>query len=93
MKEPPAGICIKLSNQGSTMAVKAMCIITRSEEGRGAYAVRMDNDENVYFPLSVSEALELEEFDEVEAILVKNDRPEPAWRAIRARLPLDDGDN
>ncbi|MCX7285640.1 MAG: hypothetical protein NTX28_16645 [Novosphingobium sp.] len=72
------------------MAVKAMCIVTRSEEGRGAYAVRMDNDENVYFPLSVTEALELEEFDEVEAILVRNDRPEPAWRAIRARLPLGD---
>ena len=51
------------------MAVKAMCIVTKSEEGRGAYAVRMDNDENVYFPLSVTEALELEEFDEVEAIL------------------------
>lgn len=93
MNGPAVGIPVRLSNQGIIMAVKAMCIITRSEEGRGAYAVRMDNDENVYFPLSVSEALELEEFDEVEAILVKNDRPEPAWRAIRARLPLEEGDN
>ncbi|MFN3423309.1 MAG: hypothetical protein ACK4UL_01680 [Novosphingobium meiothermophilum] len=75
------------------MAAKAVCIVTRSEEGRGAYAVRMDNDENVYFPLSVTEALELEEFDEVEAILVKNDRPDPPWRAIRARLPLNGEDD
>ena len=37
------------------MAVKAVCIVTRSEEGRGAIAVRVDNDENVYFPLSVTE--------------------------------------
>ncbi|WP_231468444.1 hypothetical protein [Novosphingobium sp. CECT 9465] len=69
------------------MAVKAMCIVVRSEEGRGAIGVRVDNDENVYFPLSVTEALELEEFEEVEAIMVRNDRTEPAWRAIRARLP------
>lgn len=69
------------------MAAKAVCIITRSEEGRGAIGVRVDNDENVYFPLSVTEALELEEFEEVEAIMVKNDRADPAWRAIRARLP------
>lgn len=69
------------------MAVKAVCIVTRSEEGRGAIAVRVDNDENVYFPLSVTEALELEEFEEVEAIMVRNDRADPPWRAIRARMP------
>lgn len=74
------------------MAEKAKCIITTSEEGRGAFGIRTDNDENVYFPVSVSEALELEEFEEVEAIVIRNDRPEPAWKAIRARRFEQDGD-
>jgi hypothetical protein len=30
-------------------------------------------------------ALELEEFDEVEAILIQNGRAEPPWKALRAR--------
>lgn len=72
------------------MADKATCLVTQSNEGRGAFGIRADNDQNVYFPLSVSEALELEEFDEVEAILVKNDRPEPAWKAIRVRRVGED---
>ncbi|WP_109809315.1 hypothetical protein [Sphingosinithalassobacter portus] len=71
------------------MAVKAECIITSSEEGRGAYGIRADNDENVYFPMSIAEALELEEFDDVEAIMIRNDRADPAWRAIRARRKGD----
>ena len=71
------------------MAVKAMCIITQSTEGKGAYGIRADNDESAYFPLSVAEVLGLEEFEEIEAIMIKNDRPEPAWKVIRARR-LDD---
>lgn len=67
------------------MAVVAKCIITNSEEGRGAFAIRADTDENVYFPMGITEALGLEEFEQVEAILIKNDRPDPAWKAIRAR--------
>lgn len=67
------------------MAEKAKCIITNSEEGRGAYGIRVDNDENVYFPMSITEALDLEEFDDVEAVVRRNDRPEPAWKAIHAR--------
>ncbi len=67
------------------MAVKAICFILRSEEDRGAYGIRADNDESVYFPVGLSEALDLVEFEEVEAILVKNDRSEPSWKAIRAR--------
>jgi hypothetical protein len=73
------------------MATRATCLVTQSNEGKGAFGIRSDNDENVYFPLSVAEALELEEFDEVEAILVKNDRPEPLWKAIRVRRPGDEG--
>ena len=72
------------------MATKAMCIITQSDEGKGAYGVRCDTDESVYFPVSVADALELEEFEEVEAILIANGRPEPAWKAIRARRPERD---
>lgn len=67
------------------MADKAICLITVSQEEKGAFGIRTDNDENIYFPLSITERLELEEFDEVEAILVKNDRPDPPWKAIRAR--------
>lgn len=67
------------------MAIKAKCIVTNSEEGRGAYAIRVDNDESLYIPQRIAEALEIEEFDELEAILVRNDRDEPPWRAIRVR--------
>jgi hypothetical protein len=73
------------------MAMKVKCIITTSREATGAYGIRTDCDENVYFPLSVADALELEEFEHVEAILVKNDRAEPPWKAIRARR-LEGGD-
>lgn len=71
------------------MAVVAKRIVTKSEEGRGARAVRVDNDQNVYFPESVAEALDLDDFDEVEAILVANDRADTPWLAIRARMPKD----
>lgn len=67
------------------MANIATCIITSSNEGKGAYGITIDTDENVYFPLGVAEALGLEEFETVEAIMVKNDRPDPIWKAIRAR--------
>jgi len=72
------------------MAEKAMCIITSSVESKGAYGIRADNDQNVYFPVSIAEGAELEEFEEVEAILLKNDRPEPAWKAIKVRRPHED---
>lgn len=71
------------------MTERAVCFITNSVEGRGAYAIRADNDENVYIPVSVSEALELEEFEEVLALLIKNDRNDPPWRAIRVRRASD----
>jgi hypothetical protein len=67
------------------MAAKATCIIVSSYADTGAYGVRTDNDDRVYFPFSVAEALELEEFDEVEAILIQNDRADPPWKALRAR--------
>ena len=67
------------------MAVKAKCIVTTSYADTGAYGIRCDNDEKVYFPFGISEALELEEFEELEAILIKNDRDDPPWKAIRAR--------
>ena len=73
------------------MAAVAKCIITTSENNTGAFAVRADNDENVYIPFSIAEALELEEFEEVEAILVKNDRETPRWKAIRVRRPVEEG--
>jgi hypothetical protein len=74
------------------MAAVADCIITNSVEGKGAYAIRTDTDENVYIPVSVAERLDLEEFEVVQAIMVRNDRPEPQWRAIRVRRPEEDAD-
>lgn len=74
------------------MAAKSICIITKSDEGRGAFGIRADNDENVFFPFSVAETLELEEFEEVEAVMIKNDRLIPPWKAIRVRR-LDERDS
>ena len=74
------------------MANKSICIITSSVEGKGAYGITADTDENVYFPLGVTEALRLEEFETVEAIVVKNDRPDPVWKAIRARRLTNEGE-
>jgi hypothetical protein len=51
----------------------------------GAHGVRVENDDKVYFPFSVAEALELEQFDEVEATLIQNARADPPWKALRAR--------
>jgi hypothetical protein len=67
------------------MAEKARCFVTSSDEGQGAFGIRADTDENVYIPFRMAEAMALEEFDEIEVVVVKNDRPEPAWRAIKAR--------
>jgi hypothetical protein len=72
------------------VAKKANCIVTYSIEGKGAYAITVESDESVYIPVGVTEAAELEEFDELEAILVKNDRAEPAWKAIKVRRLTDD---
>jgi hypothetical protein len=65
------------------MAAKAKCFITQSDEGSGAYGIRADTDENVYFPKKLADAVELTEFDEIEAI--RNERPDPPWMAIRVR--------
>lgn len=74
------------------MAAVADCIVVSSVEGKGAYAIRTDNDENVYIPVSVAEKLELEEFETIQVIFIQNDRTDPPWRAIRARRLEDDGD-
>ena len=67
------------------MVVKVNCFITVSEEGKGAYGVRVDNAEKVYFPHGMSEYLKLEEFEEVEALLDANDHQQIPWRALRVR--------
>lgn len=71
------------------MARVEKCIITSSLEGKGAYGITVTDDQSVYFPVGVAEAAELEEFEQVEAILIANDRPEPAWKAIRVRRDSD----
>lgn len=59
----------------------ADCIITNSEEGRGAYGLRIDNEQSVYFPVNMTDTLQLVEFDQVKAVLRTNDRPVPIWKA------------
>lgn len=67
------------------MAKKSICFITSSDEGQGAYGITSDTEENLYIPMGISERMSLEEFETIEAILVKNDRPEPPLKAIRVR--------
>ena len=67
------------------MAKTATVIITSSIEGKGAYGITTDTDENVYFPVKMTEMLGLEEFETVQAVVVANDRAEPPLRAIHAR--------
>lgn len=69
------------------MADKAKCFVTNSIEHKGAYAIRSDNDQNVYIPVAVAEAMELEEFEEVLILMVPNDRVDPPWRAIKVKRP------
>lgn len=75
------------------MAAVADCIVVSSVEGKGAYAIRTDNDENVYVPVSVAEKLDLEEFETITVIMIKNDRLDPPWRAIRVRRLEDDDES
>lgn len=67
------------------MAQVADCIITQSEEDKGAYGVRVDTDEFVYFPFKLSKAAELVEFDRVKAVLVPNENDRTPWRAVHVK--------
>ena len=68
----------------TVMAKVVEAITTKSEAERGAYAVIKETDETVYIPVKVAEAAELDVFDEVKLIVIRNDRPEPPWRAVTA---------
>ena len=74
---------IEVENKDSVELADA--IITTSTEG-GAWGVRKDNSDEIYFPKSVKEAVDLREFDEVKTILVYNNYPNPKWKAIKAKL-------
>ena len=66
------------------MASVVDAIVTKSEKDKGAYAVIKETDETVYIPVKVADAAELDVFDEVKLIIIKNDRLETPWRAITA---------
>lgn len=71
------------------MAQKSIVYITSINTKGEAFGIREDNDEDVFFKSSIVEALELEELDEVEAVMIasKSDNiNSTAWFAIRARL-------
>ena len=67
------------------MAKKTKVIITSSEAGRAAYGITTDDDKSVYVPPGIADALELDEFDEIEAIVINNDRENIPYKVIRAR--------
>jgi len=60
-------------------------IITSSDEGKGAYGLTVDTAEVVYFSAGAAEVLNLVEFDEVQAIVVPNNRENPPLFAQKAR--------
>lgn len=68
------------------MAVKASCFVTTCNNEGPAFAVRADNDEAVYIPAAIADALELSELDEIEAVMVRSEKGSTAWRVVRARI-------
>lgn len=69
------------------MAQKVVCYVIESLDNGPAFAVRQDNDQQVYIPKAQAEELNLVEFDEVEAIIVANTiQPDKTpWFAIKVR--------
>lgn len=68
------------------MAQKAICYVTNAPEGKGAFAVRKDNDETVYIPSGVADILDVQEMDTLEVVVIKNNHGGAPWLAIRARI-------
>lgn len=54
------------------MAIRATCYVTGSLAGGPAFAMRSDTHETVFIPSKTAERLELQETDEIVAILVPN---------------------
>jgi hypothetical protein len=70
------------------MAIKRTCIVTNIIENGAGFAIREDNDEDCYIPAGLVKQLELEEMDEIVAIIAKN-RSQPdqtPWFVIRAQV-------
>ncbi|NAZ36068.1 AbrB/MazE/SpoVT family DNA-binding domain-containing protein [Rubellimicrobium sp. CFH 75288] len=69
------------------MASKVVCYVVESLDDGPAFAVRQDNDQQVFIPKAQAEELNLVEFDEVEAIVVRNTlQPDKTpWFALRVR--------
>jgi hypothetical protein len=69
------------------VAQKVVCYVVESLDNGPAFAVRQDNDQQVYIPRAQAEELELVEFDEVEAIVIPNTlQPEKTpWFALKVR--------
>ena len=72
------------------MARKTNILITSSVEEKGAYGVTTDTNEKVYVSAGAADKLAIAEFDELEAIVVPNERSaEIPLYALRVRR-LDD---
>lgn len=54
------------------MATLANCIVTESLEDGPAFAMREDNDEQVYIPAQIAGKHELTQFDRIQCLLVTN---------------------
>lgn len=74
------------------MAKRVDCIVTAIIPEKHGFAVREDTDESVYLPHSVIDGADLEDFDRIEAVVVRSTKSEAAapWVAIRARYIEED---
>ena len=74
------------------MAEKATLFVTKANENAPAFAIRADNDEQVFIPHATAEAAELEVGDELMAVLKANDQPDRApWFAVAIKVIGSDG--
>lgn len=69
------------------MAVKAKAIVTRVLDHGTAFALRKDTDESVYINQKIAEAMEIEEFDDIEVVMVRatSKTAKAPWTCVRAK--------
>jgi hypothetical protein len=77
------------------MAKILPAIITQIADTGSGFAIAEDTDETIFIPSATVEKMELQEFDEIEAIVIENkklhEKPDGTnWFAIRVRFLNED---
>lgn len=75
---------INVSQENHDLVQMSEAIITKAHDDN-AWGIRKDTSEDIYFPRSIQEVMDFQEFDEVKVVMVLNNRPSPKWKAIKAR--------